>query len=47
MFKVPFLICPDDIGVRKPEPHNDNVDYWGSDHIFNKPKEIISLIDGD
>ena len=92
-FKVPFLICPDDVGVRKPEPQglihaleltnsipessiyigdhkiditagerakmqtgaaaygyiplNDNVENWQSDHVFNEPKEIISLIDGD
>ena len=90
-FKVPFLICPDDVGVRKPEPQglihaleltnsipeksiyigdhkiditagerakmqtgaaaygyiplNDNVKNWDSDHVFNEPKEIISLID--
>ena len=92
-FKVPFLICPDDVGVRKPEPQglihaleltnsipeksiyigdhkiditagerakmqtgaaaygyiplNDNVKNWDSDHVFNEPKEIISLIDDD
>ena len=92
-FKVPFLICPDDVGVRKPEPQglihaleltnsipensiyigdhkiditagerakmqtgaaaygyipiNDNVESWHSDHVFNEPKEIISLIDDD
>ena len=28
-------------------PLNDNVKNWDSDHVFNEPKEIISLIDDD
>ena len=89
-FKPPFLICPDDVGARKPDPdglllalevsnskpsksiyigdhiidiqagerakmftgaaaygyipNNDDVKNWNSSHIFNKAKDIISLI---